>query len=548
MIKIQTSASGPITLVILDGWGIAPKGPGNAVTLAKTPNLDSFWAGYPHTQLLASGEAVGLPRGEEGNSETGHMNIGSGRIVYQDLPRINLSIADGSFFENQAFLKAIVHVKKNQSSLNLLGLVGTGGVHSNLEHLFALLKLAADHQVKNVFLHLFTDGRDSPPTSSPLYLNQIEEEIKVLGVGKIASICGRYYAMDRDDRWERVQKAYDALTLGIGEKANSAVKAIHNSHLKGITDEFILPTLIVDQNNQPLKIIADKDAVIFFNFRIDRPRELTRAFVLENFESYCPVKKSFDPYAERYGQKQFSETETCATFVRKKKLHHLCFVTMTRYEKYLPVEVAFPPTQMRITLARLFSEIQERQFHLAETEKFPHVTNFFDGTAEQPSPQEEWAEIPSPKVATYDLKPEMSAAEVTEQYLKRINTGQYHFSLVNFANPDMVGHTGVIPAAIKACEFADHCLGIIVKEMLSLEGVVVVTADHGNVEEMIDLKTGEVDTKHSCNPVPFLVIEKSLLGKNVVLDQGILADIAPTILRLAKMIVPSEMTGRCLLD
>jgi len=547
MIKIQTESRGTISLIVLDGWGIAPDGPGNAISLAKTPNFKSFWASCPHTQLIASGEAVGLPKGEEGNSETGHMNIGAGRIVYQELPRINLSIADGTFFENKAFLKAIENVRKNNSTLNLMGLIGSGGIHSNIEHLYALLRLAADQKIDKVFLHLFTDGRDSFLTSSPIYIKQIEEEIKKIGVGKIASICGRYYAMDRDNRWDRTQKTYEALTSGIGEKAFSPIEAVINSHKKGVTDEFILPTLIVDQNGQPIKIIGDNDSIIFFNFRVDRPRELTRAFVIEKFESYCPKRKFFDPYAERYGEKQFSEIEICTTFERKKILKNIFFVTMTSYEKNLPVEVAFPPPVVRISLPSLFSNVQERQFHLAETEKFPHVTTFFDGAIDRPYSQEEWIEVPSPKVATYDLQPEMSAEEVTNQYLKRIKTGMYRFSLVNFANPDMVGHTGNIDAAIKACEFTDHCLGIIVREALSLDGTIIVTADHGNVEEMIDLKTGQVDTKHSCNPVPFIVINKNFMGNNLFLDQGILADVAPTILNLAKIIVPSEMTGKSLL-
>lgn len=538
---------GPIVLVILDGWGIALPGPGNAVSLAKTPNFDSYWSSLPHTNLKASGVDVGLPKGEPGNSETGHLNIGSGRIIYQDLPKINLSIADGSFLKIPAFLEASNHVRQNNSSLNLMGLIGSGGVHSSIEHLFALIRLAIEGGIKNVYLHLFTDGRDSSPTSSLIEISRVESELNMLGIGKIASICGRYYAMDRDNRWERIQTAYDALTSGIGEKARSAKDAIQSSYLKGITDEFIKPCLMVDENDKPLKLISDGDAVIFFNFRVDRPRELTKAFILKDFEDYQPKRLSFDPYAERYGQKQFGEIEGSKTFIRKKIVKNLFFVTMTEYEKGLPVQVAFPPSRVDLPLSRIFSENQKRQFHISETEKYPHVTSFFDGHAEKPSPFEEWSQVPSPNVATYDLMPEMSAQEVTNQFLMRIRTGAYDFALINFANPDMVGHTGVINAGIKACEVTDKCLGQIVSNTLNLEGTVIVTADHGNVEEMISLDTGKIDTEHSKNLVPFIVINKSLIGSRSMIPQGILADIAPTILSIAGINIPSTMLGRKLL-
>lgn len=538
--------NGPLVLVILDGWGIAPESPGNAVKLAKTPNLDAFWAGFPHTQLLASGESVGLPKNEPGNSETGHLNLGAGRIVYQDLPRINLSIADGSFFKNQAFLKAFSHVRREKSNLHLLGLVGSGGVHSSLEHLYAFLRLSADQKIKDVYLHLFTDGRDSPPASALIYINQIEEELKVLGLGKIASISGRYYALDRDNRWERIQKVYDALTLGIGERAQSSQDAIKNSYQKRIFDEFINPTIIVNKENQPIKLIKDNDAVIFLNFRIDRPRELTKAFVLEDFEKYFPKRASFDPYAERYGHKQFEEIGEIKTFKRKKILKNLFFVIMTKYEDNLPVEVAFPQIKVELTLARVLSTDGKRQFHIAETEKYPHISNFFDGLATKPFSQEEWAEVSSPKVATYDLKPEMSAEEVTNQFLKRFQTGLYSFALINFANPDMVAHTGNLNATIKACEITDYFLGKIVKKVLAHNGTAIVTADHGNAERLINLETGEIDTEHSANPVPFILINKSLTGKGETLPQGFLADVAPTILNIFKITIPNLMTGNVL--
>jgi len=540
--KLQNNS--PIVLVILDGWGIAPESPGNAVELAKKPNFDRLWISFPHTQLLASGEAVGLPKKEPGNSETGHLNLGAGRIVYQDLPRINLAIADGSFFKKNAFLKAINYIRQKNSDLNLMGLIGSGGVHSNIEHLFALIRLMSEQKIKNVYLHLFTDGRDSPPKSSLTYINQIEQELINLGIGKIATISGRYYSMDRDNRWERVQKAYDALTSGIGEIAKTSQEAIKNSYERGITDEFILPTVIVDENNKPVKVINDNDSIIFFNFRIDRPRELTKAFVLKNFESYRPTKASFDPYAERYGHKQFEEIKEISTFQRKKILKDLFFVTMTEYEKGLPTEVAFSPPIVSLSLSRLFSEAEKRQFHIAETEKYPHVTTFFDGLKDRPFSFEEWAEVPSPKVATYDQQPEMSAKEVTAQFLKRFRTKFYQFALINFANPDMVGHTGVLEAGIKACEVIDYFLGQIIKEILAQGGTAIITADHGNVEEMINPQTNEIDTEHSNNPVPFILINNNLKTKGITFPQGVLSDVAPTILSLAGLKIPEEMTGR----
>jgi len=536
----------PLVLIILDGWGIAPEGPGNAVKLANTPNFNSFWAGYPHTQLLASGESVGLPKNEVGNSETGHLNLGAGRIIYQDLPRINLAIADGSFFKNETFLKAVDHVRKNKSCLHLMGLVGSGGVHSNIEHLYALLRLAKEEKIEDVYLHLFTDGRDSPPKSALIFFEQIETRLKNLKIGKIASISGRYYAMDRDNRWERTEKVYNALTLGIGQKAKNFKEAISNSYLKGVFDEFIEPTLIVNDQNQPIKLIEDNDAVIFFNFRIDRPRQLTKAFVLEDFESYQPQKTSFDPYAEKYGHKQFEEIFQIKTFVRKKIIKNLFFVTMTQYEEKLPVSVAFPQIKVDLPLARVLSEKGLRQFHIAETEKYPHVTTFFDGLFSSPFPGEEWVRIPSPKVATYDKKPEMSALKVTSLFLKKFETGYYSFVLINFANPDMVGHTGNLSATIKACEFVDYCLGKIVKKVISHKGTVIITADHGNAEELINLKTGEVDTEHSSNPVPFILINENLIGKAKNISSGILADVAPTILHLFGINIPAIMTGNIL--
>lgn len=531
----------PIVLIILDGWGLAPPGPGNAVTLAKTPNFNKFWHAFPHTQLLASGEAVGLPRGEDGNSEVGHLNLGAGQIVFQDLPRINMSIADGTFYQIPAFKQVSEQVRKNNSALQLLGLIGSGGVHSSLEHLFALLQLARNEGLTNVYLHLFTDGRDSPPTSSLIYINKIQAVLEKLGIGKIATICGRYFAMDRDHRWERTQKAYDLLTQGKGEQITSIKDAIKQSYDKGITDEFIEPQ-VVDKNG----LIKDHDGVIFFNFRIDRPRQLTKALVSTNFEEAKVIKSSFDPYAEKYGLHQYQRFGKTTTFKRIKVLKDLFFVTMTEYEKNLPVQLAFPPEIVKIPLSRILSENGLRQFHIAETEKERFVTYYFNGQREEAFPGEDRTEVPSPKVATYDQKPEMSAYEVTDELIRRLKAQFYDFIIINFANPDMVGHTGVLTAGIKACEVVDECLGRIVEVISNLGGVAIITADHGNVEEMIDPVTGEVDTEHSSNPVPFIVVSNQI-DQVGILPQGILADVSPTILKIMKFDKPDLMTGRNLL-
>lgn len=534
-----------VTLIVLDGWGMASPGPGNAITLAKTPSFDRYWLVYPHTFLKASGEAVGLPPGEDGNSETGHLNIGGGKIVYQDLPRINMAVAEGTFFKIPAFLMAAEHVKQHQSALHLMGLISDAGVHSSLNHLFALLRLAQEHKLTKVYLHLFTDGRDSPPTSSMTYINSIREKIKDLGLGEIATLVGRYYAMDRERRWERTKKAYDLLVLGKGKKTETIEKVLSASYEAGKTDEFVEPMVMVGPDGQPKGLVKDNDAVIFFNFRIDRPRQLTKAFVLPNFETLKPEKISFDPYAERYGVKQFEKPkDNTTTFKREKVLKNLFFVTMTEYEKKLPVEAAFGPVMVKMPLARVLAENGLRQLHISETEKFPHVTYFFNGGREEKFPGEDQVRIQSPRVPTYDSRPEMSAQAVTEEVLKRIKSRVYKFILVNIANPDMVGHTGVLKAGIKACEVADECLGKIVKATLALDGVALITADHGNAEEMINLQTGEVDTEHSTNPVPFIIADKKYNSGGRVLPRGVLADVSPTVLTLMGLNRPSEMSGR----
>jgi 2,3-bisphosphoglycerate-independent phosphoglycerate mutase len=537
----------PIILIIMDGWGIAPDGPGNAVTQAQTPTIDNFWAAYPRTQLIASGEAVGLPKNENGNSETGHLNLGAGKIVFQDLPRINMAIADGSFFQKPAFKAAAEHVRKNKSSLHLLGLIGSGGVHSSLEHLLALIHFAKQESLPKLFLHLFTDGRDSPPTSALTYIDRVETELKKIGFGQIASLCGRYWAMDRDNRWQRTQKAYDALTLGKGKLVFSPAEGIKTSYEENKTDEFLEPLILTDKNNQPIGLINDNDAVIFFNFRIDRPRQLTKAFVLPNFETLVIKKAAFDPYAERYGLHLYEVPEQTTTFKRTKIIKNLFFVTMTEFEKRLPAQIAFPPIPVKMPLARVLSEKGLRQLHIAETEKERFVTYYFDGQREDPFSGEDRIEISSPKVATYDKKPEMSAYEVTNELVKRLKTNIYHFVVVNYANPDMVGHTGVLSAGIKACEVTDECVGKVVNTVLGLGGSCLITADHGNVEEMINLATREVDTEHSSNPVPLIIVSQRFRQKVQNLPQGILADVGPTILALMEINKPELMTGRSLL-
>ncbi len=536
----------PVVLIIMDGWGLSRHEEGNAVLQAKTPNINKLWASFPHTQLIASGEPVGLPQGEPGNSETGHLNLGAGRIVFQDLVRINTSIADGSFFKNPAFKEAAEFVRQNKSALHILGMIGAGGTHSSLNHLFALLNFAKTEKINPVYLHLFTDGRDSPPTAALSILPKIREKMAEAGVGEIATIMGRFWAMDRDNRWDRTQKAYEALVLGKGKTAPSAEKAIEQSYLESKTDEFIEPTVIL-KGKKPVATINDNDAVIFFNFRIDRPRQLTKAFVLPDFEEYRPKKASFDPYAERYGQKLYAPIEREKTFKREKVLKNLYFVTMTEYEKGLPTKVAFPPRFIVFPLAQVLAQKEKRQFHLAETEKERFVTYYFDGFREKPFNLERWYEVASPPVKTYDQKPEMSAYEVTNEALKQINQNHLDFILINFANPDMVGHTGVLEAGTRACEVVDECVGKIVNRIFVNGGTAVITADHGNVEEMINPATGEIDTQHSVNPVPLIIAGRQFLGQPRTLLQGILADVAPTVLKLMGITPPTVMTGRSLI-
>lgn len=538
----------PIVLIILDGWGLAPPGPGNAISQASTPNMRMIGAGFPHTQLLASGEAVGLPHGEDGNTETGHLNIGAGQIVYQDLPRIDMAVADGSFFENPALVNAMRHVLSRRSKLHLLGLVGSGGVHSSIKHLFALMRMAKAQNLDNLILHLITDGRDSPPASALTFVSQIKQHIDQLGIGKIGSVMGRYYAMDRDHRFSRTEKAYYCLTRDGGPTAKSAEEAVKNSYATGKTDEFIEPTTIVGEDGRPAGPVESGDAVIFFNFRIDRPRQLTKAFVVPDFKKQA-VREEFDPYAVKYYQKHLPgpRRDEEQPFDRGEIIKDLYFVTMTRYEVNLPVDVAFPPQFVQMPLGRVISERGLRQLRLAETEKERFVTYYFNGQREDPFPQEDRLMIPSPAVATYDLKPEMSTPQLSHALTESLAKGRYDFIAVNVACPDMVAHTGNLAATIKACEAADAFVGEAVKQTLPLGGAVVVTADHGNAEELINPLTGGPDTEHSVFPVPFAVVGKQWRGKPLQLQLGVLSDVAPTILKLMEIEKPLSMAGKSLI-
>ncbi len=533
----------PVVLIIMDGWGIVPSGPGNAIAQANTPNITRLSQTYPQITLQASGEAVGLPKGEAGNTETGHLNLGAGRIIYQDLPRINRAIADGSFFQNSTLTQAASHVKNFHSRLHLMGLVGAGGVHASTDHLLALLQWCKQLELSQVFVHVFTDGRDSPPTSASSFLSQLEQEMSRIGVGKIATIIGRYYAMDRDHRWERTQKAYEALTEGKGNDANSAQSAVQQAYEKKVTDEFIEPTIILDPDGLPLPRIADNDAVIFFNFRIDRPRQLTKAFVLPQFENAETIS-SFDPYAIKYFKKHQEPSETNQTFPRNKFINNLFFVTMTQYEKGLPAVVAFPPEIVPTPLGEVISTANLKQLRMTETEKERFVTYYFNGQREDPFPGEDRIIVPSARVATYDQKPQMSAYEITQTLLERIVAGNYDFVVVNFANADMVSHTGNIPATIKACGVVDECVGKIALNVIGQGGVALITADHGNAEEMIDPNTGGVETEHSDNVVPLIIAADKLMGQKIDVNSGILADVAPTILKLMGIPKPEVMTGK----
>ncbi len=523
----------PIVLCILDGWGVTPAGPGNAITLANPANFNSLWFSYPHCFLQTSGQSVGLPQNQVGNSEVGHLNLGAGRIVLQDLLRINMSIADGSFYEIDAFLSAIEHIETYKSDIHLMGLVGPGGVHSETDHLWALLSLLQREGVDSsrVKIHLFTDGRDSPPTSAKTYIDQTAKKIKEENLGQISSVCGRYYAMDRDNRWDRTGKAYFALLGRSIIRNTDPIDAIEKSYSDGKTDEFMEPVTIINDSGHPVGSVKENDAVIFFNFRPDRTRQLAKAFV---FDDLSKIKTS--------------SGEKTQMFDRGPKLKNIFFVTLTRYEAGLPVHVAFKPSEIAMPLARLFAERGMRQLHIAETEKYAHVTYFFNGGREQPFNGEDRILIDSQKVASYDLAPEMRTPEVTKKLVERVSHRIYDFIVVNLANADMVGHTGNIPATIKGIQTIDDHLGVIAKTVLSVDGGLIITSDHGNAEEMINPQTGQPDTEHNANPAPCIIVTKELQGNTTQLGGGLLADVTPTMLGMMHIPKPSEMTGRNLLE
>ncbi len=504
-----------VMLAILDGWGINENEEGNAVKIAKTPNLDAIMKQYPNTKIKTSGLDVGLPAGQMGNSEVGHTNIGAGRIVYQELTRITKSIEDGDFFEKKEFLDAIKYCKKQDSDLHLYGLLSDGGVHSHNTHLYALLELCKRQEFKNVYVHCFLDGRDTPPSSGESYIVELEEKMKEIGVGKIASIMGRYYAMDRDKRWERVELAYKALANGEGLTAHSAVDAIESAYQREEFDEFVKPTVIIE-NGKPLATIKQNDSVIFFNFRPDRAREITRVFVDKNFDGF------------------------------EKKFLYVNYVCMTQYDESIPnVEIAFKPDRIENTFGEYISKLGYTQLRIAETEKYAHVTFFFNGGNEVEYEGENRILVNSPKVATYDLKPDMSAYEVTDKVVDVIRKRLNDVIILNFANCDMVGHTGVLDAAVKAVETVDECIGKIVDEINRQNGVLLITADHGNAEQMVDYTTGDPFTAHTTYQVPLILVG---LDKDAKLKEGRLADLAPTMLDIMGEEKPEEMTGESLIE
>lgn len=507
----------PTVLMILDGYGLNEKKEGNAIKLANTPVMNKLMKEYPFVRGNASGMAVGLPEGQMGNSEVGHLNMGAGRIVYQELTRITKEIQDGDFFKNEALLAAINNCKKNNSDLHLYGLLSNGGVHSHITHLFALLELAKKEGLTNIYVHAFLDGRDTPPTSGKGFAQELTDKMKTIGVGKIASVMGRYYAMDRDNRWDRVEKAYNAMVLGQGETASTGVEAIQQSYDAGKNDEFVLPTVVIE-NGKPVATIKENDSIIFFNFRPDRAREITRAFCDDKFDG----------------------------FNREKGRFPLTYVCFSEYDVTIENKiVAFHKVSIENTFGEYLAANNKTQLRLAETEKYAHVTFFFNGGVEVPNDGEERILVKSPKVATYDLQPEMSAIEVAKNLVDSIKSQKYDVIIINFANPDMVGHTGVEGAAIKAVEAVDQCVGMAYDALLSVDGQMFICADHGNVEQLVDYNNGEPFTAHTTNDVPFILVNYD--NEYTLKEGGCLADIAPTLIEMMGMTKPAEMTGKSLL-
>ena len=506
----------PTVLMILDGYGLNDRVEGNAVKQANTPVMDKLMAEYPYVKGLASGMAVGLPEGQMGNSEVGHLNMGAGRIVYQELTRITKEIQDGDFFKNEALLDAVKNAKENGTALHLFGLLSDGGVHSHITHLFGLLELAKKEGLEKVYVHCFLDGRDTPPQSGKGYVQELTDKLAELGVGKIATVMGRYYAMDRDNRWDRVERAYNAITKGLGVSAESGVAAVQNSYNNGKNDEFVEPAVVME-NGKPVATIQDGDSVIFFNFRPDRAREITRAFCCDDFDG----------------------------FAREKRLQ-TTYVCFTDYDETIPnKEVAFHKVAITNTFGEFLAAHGLKQARIAETEKYAHVTFFFNGGVEEPNEGEDRILVKSPKVATYDLKPEMSAPEVCEKLVDAIKSQKYDVIIINFANPDMVGHTGVQKAAIQAIEVVDGCVGKAVDAIKEVNGQLFICADHGNAEQLIDYETGAPFTAHTTNPVPFILVNAD--PSYTLREGGCLADIAPTLIELMGMEQPKEMTGKSLL-
>ena len=503
----------PVVLIILDGWGYRAERDANAIVLAQTPNYSSLISQYPSTLVYTSGERVGLPDGLMGNSEVGHLNMGAGRIVYQEITRIDASIQRGEFFQKPLLLDLMKHGRDHR--LHLLGLLSDGGVHSHQEHLYALLRMAKENHVKDVFVHAFMDGRDTGPTRGAEYLAALQQKMREYRVGRIATVSGRYYAMDRDNRWDRIQKAYDAMVEGDARKASDPMAAIKDSYNQGVTDEFVLPVVLTESegSSQPVTTIQGGDAVMFFNYRADRARQMTRALTQPDLD----------------------------TFPRRNFPENLFYVCMARYDKTFTLPFVFPPQQLSHILAELLGELQLRNLRVAETEKYAHVTYFFNGGVEKAYPGEERILVPSPKVATYDLKPEMSAAGITENVVKAVEQGAFDVLVVNFANADMVGHSGKLEATIKAVETVDACLGAVYKAVRATGGAMIVTADHGNAELMVDPKTGGPHTAHTTNPVPLILIGEHPPAE--LKEGGALADVAPTLLGMMGIQPPKEMTG-----
>ena len=505
---------GPLALIIIDGWGYSASREGNAIALADTPFYDELCAKYPQTLLEAHGSRVGLPAGVMGNSEVGHLNIGSGRVIRMDVSLVDHEIETGEFFKNEALRKAIEAAKTRDKALHLMGLLSDGQVHSSITHLYALLQMAKSHGLTKVFIHCFLDGRDTPPASARTYISLLQKKTSELECGEIASIVGRFYAMDRDKRWERTQRGYELLVNAVGDRFEDPLDAVQKSYDKGVTDEFVEPCVIVRHSGEPVATIQEDDSVIFFNFRPDRARQITRALAVPGFSEFATDNRP-----------------------------HVDYVCFTTYDATFPLPVAFPPRHHRNVLAEVFASLNTRNYRLAETEKYAHVTYFFNGGVEKEFACESRLLVPSPKVTTYDLQPEMSAFGVTDKVLQIIDEGETDVFVINFANPDMVGHTGKLDKTILACQYVDTCLGSITKSIRQHKGITLITADHGNAEQMIDVMTGSPHTAHTTNPVPFHLIDADSIGLKLR-SGGALEDVAPTMLGLLGLAKPAEMTGK----